>query len=53
MMIPGFTLHSVQQQNRVIYPMFFGSETGNIIEINPGAVSTRHAVDAALFERIN
>jgi len=53
MMIPGFTLHSVQQQNRDIYPMFSGLETGNIIEINPGAVLMRHAVGAALFKRIN
>jgi hypothetical protein len=53
MMMLGFTLHSVQQQNRVIYPMFFGSGTGNIIEINPGAVLMRHAVVAVLFECIN
>ena len=51
--MPGFILHSAQPQNRVIYPMFFGLVTGNTIEINPGAVSMRHAVAAVLFERIN
>ena len=49
----GFILHSEPQQNPVMYPMFFGLETGNIIETRPGAVLMRHAVDAVLFERIN
>jgi len=53
MMILVLTLHSAQQQNRDMYPMFFGLETGNIIETRPGAVSMRHVVAAVLFERIN
>jgi len=53
MMMLGFIWHSEPQQNPAIYPMFFGLETVNIIETRPGVVSMRHAVAAALFERIN